>query len=171
MRAKIIERIKKSIAFVVLIIMISVVATIVIKYQVDGETNMPFELKKITIISTAEPEVITENAKISENTEETTEPEIVEEKTTWNFKIHQINDMYFFIDKNENYKKEKKIDSVTIENLQITREPTKGIVKFYMPNSAEGDTFKFDDTFLISDKLTYNGAADRKSTRLNSSSL
>lgn len=136
------EMIKKCIAFVVLIGIVSAVGMIVIKYQVDGENNMPFELSKITIISTAEPEIVSNN----------------DEDTTWNFEINQVNDIYIFIDKNEEYNKYRIIDSVKIENIKITKAPDKGTVKTYMPSSAGGSVFSYDDAFLVNDSLTYGGA-------------
>lgn len=38
--------------FVISIIAITVIS-IIVKYQVEGETNMPFEISKIMVISTA----------------------------------------------------------------------------------------------------------------------
>lgn len=138
------ETIKNCIAIAILIIIISVVIAIVIKYQVDGEKNMPFELSKITIISTAEGM----QGKMVEG----------EENTKWNLALNQSNDIYLFIDKNENYKKTETIESVTIENINITKTPKKGNIKVYMPNSSDGRRFIYDDAFLVTEKLTYKGA-------------
>ena len=138
------ETIKNCIAVIILAIIICVVITIVIKYQVDGETNMPFNLSKITIISTAEGV----QGETSEG----------EENTKWNLSINQSNDIYLFIDKNENYKKNATIQFVTIENIKITKKPQKGIIKAYMPNSGEGRRFVYNDDYLVSEKLTYRGA-------------
>lgn len=138
------ETIKNCIAVIILAIIICVVITIVIKYQVDGETNMPFNLSKITIISTAEGVQ-----------GETTEGEA---NTKWNLNINQSNDIYLFIDKNENYKKTATIQSVTIENIKVTKKPQKGTIKAYMPNSGDGRKFIYNDDYLVSEKLTYRGA-------------
>ena len=54
-----------------------------IKYEVEGETNMPYQLSKIVIIGTVEGVETTEKGK---------------EK--WNFDIYQNNDVYFYIDQN-----------------------------------------------------------------------
>ena len=56
MNNKLKERIKLSLAIAVLAVIIIVVLMIVAQYQVQGETNMPYKLSKITIISTAEGE-------------------------------------------------------------------------------------------------------------------
>lgn len=134
--------IKNSIAFVILILIISSVIIIVFKYQIDGEVNMPFELKKITIISTAEGE----------------SDDIAENNNIWNEQINQSNDIYFFIDKNNNYNKSAILESVKIENINVINKPVKGTIKTYMPSSDEGRTFDYSDRFLIQDSLTYNGA-------------
>ena len=74
-----------SIAISVLMVVIIVVILIIIQYQIEGEKNMPYQLSKITIISTAEGEQNTENP---------------EESSKWNLSVNQNNDVYFFIDKN-----------------------------------------------------------------------
>ena len=146
--------IKQSIAISILIIIISIVIIIVIKYQVDGETNMPFELSKITIISTAEGETV--------------EAQEGEEPYKWNMKVNQSNDVYFFNDKNEKYKKNVTIDSVEIENINITKQPSKGTIKTYMPNSSTGRLYTYDESYVVTDKLTYTGAksSDEKSLQI-----
>ena len=135
------EKIKRSIACIILAIIVSVVLMIVIKYQVDGETNMPFSLKKITIISTAEGTAL-------ENIED----------MRWNEQINQSNDIYLFIDKNEDYKKNAVIDNAVIENVKILKSPNKGTVKTYMPSSNDGRIFEYNDRFLVDNSLTYKGA-------------
>lgn len=138
------ETIKHCIAASILILAVCIVISIIIKYQVKGETDMPFNLSKITIISTAEG---SEKA-LQEG----------EEPTKWNMDINQNNDIYIFIDKNDEYKKETKIESITIENISVDALPKKGTVKAYMPSSKEGRTFVNNEDFLVKDKLTYTGA-------------
>ena len=55
-----------------------------IKYEVEGETNMPFKLSKIVIIGTVEG-IETNN----------------QNKNKWNFDICQNNDIYFYIEQND----------------------------------------------------------------------
>ncbi|MGN1327051.1 MAG: hypothetical protein ACI4VQ_03060 [Clostridia bacterium] len=133
------DKLKMSIALGVLLIIIMVVLIIVIQYQIEGEKNMPYKLSKITIISTAEGE---QNTNSDENLK-------------WNLSVNQSNDIYFFIDKTSS--KDEIIDSVTISNVQITREPSKGKIKVFMPNSTEGRTFVYKDEYIIEDKLEYKG--------------
>lgn len=138
------ETVKFFIAVLILLLIISFVVSIIIKYQVDGETNMPFELSKITIISTAEGEQNSEN----------------KENTKWNLDVNQNNDIYFYITKNENTKKTSVINSVTIENIILNSKPAKGNVRIYMPNSGEGRRFTYDDSFIVNESLTYTGAKE-----------
>ena len=58
--------IKASISIAMLIVILTIVVIVIIKYNVEGEKNMPFKLSKITIISTAEglePEENDQNIK------------------------------------------------------------------------------------------------------------
>ena len=63
------DRIKMSIAISVLLVVIIVVILIIIQYQIEGEKNMPYQLSKITIISTAEGEQNTENPEMKNKCE------------------------------------------------------------------------------------------------------
>ena len=129
-----------SIAISVLLVVIIVVILIIIQYQIEGEKNMPYQLSKITIISTAEGEQNTENP---------------DESSKWNLTVNQNNDVYFFIDKNTD--KDELLDSVTIDNINVTKQPTKGVVKVFMPNSLEGRTFTYDASYLVENGLEYKG--------------
>ena len=135
------DGIKMITAISVLLIVIIAVIMIVIQYQVEGEKNMPYQLSKITIISTAEGEQNTEN---------------VEETAKWNLTVNQNNDVYFFIDKKTS-KDDEFIEAVAIENINIIKKPVKGIVKTYMPSSVEGRTFLYDDSYRVEEKLEYKG--------------
>ena len=83
-----------TIMFIAILILI-IVVLLILKYQVEGEKNMPFELSKIMVISTAEG--------ISKE----------ENQTSWNLNIVQNNDIYIEISKNKNYKETEIIDKST----------------------------------------------------------
>ena len=144
------DGIKMITAISILLIVIIIVIMIVIQYQVEGEKDMPYQLSKIAIISTAEGEQNTENA---------------EEAAKWNLVVNQNNDIYFFIDK-KSAKENEFIESVTIENINITKSPIKGNVKTYMPSSVEGRTFLYDDSYVIDGKLEYKGGKTSNSKTL-----
>ncbi|MDO5557119.1 MAG: hypothetical protein Q4G05_02610 [Clostridia bacterium] len=140
-RKKIIKR-YISIFAVLMILIYSIIE--VVKYNVEGEKNMPFNLSKITIVSTAE-------GKTKENG-------LNEKEKQWCVDVIQNNDIYFSIQKNDRYKKEEKIQSISIENIVVEEEPKKGEIKKYMPNSIEGNLFNYDEAFLVGYGLTYKGA-------------
>lgn len=135
------DKIKMCLAVGSLAIIIIMVFIIVVQYQVEGEKNMPYTLSKITIISTAEGD---QETKDKEN--------------KWNLNVNQNNDIYFFIENNEESKEQALLESVTIQNIEITAKPQKGTVKVYMPNSEEGRTFTYSDDYLVNNTLTYKGA-------------
>ena len=143
------EKIKACSAFAFVTLIILIVGIIIFKYQIEGETNMPFVLSNMYVVSTAEG---TEN----ENSEE-----------KWNINIYQINDIYFNIEKNENYSNQAKIESVQIDNIQIIENPAKGKINAYMPNSSDGRQFTFEEEYMLEkNSLTYKGASKTDTKKL-----
>ena len=86
---------------VIVMILLFIVGIVVLKYNVEGETNMPFHLSKISIISSSE-------GKDKESTD-----------SKWAFDLYQSNDIYIYIDKNEEYDKTEAIKEIRIENMNI----------------------------------------------------
>lgn len=141
------QNIKLMIAIAVLALILILVLMSMIKYEVEGEQNMPFKLSKIIVVSTAEG------------------IEKSESKSKWDFDIYQNNDIYFYIDSNTK-DENLLIKSVIIDNIQIIKKPQKGEVKVYMPNSEAGRFYNFDEQFLVNEKLEYKGASQSSSTEL-----
>lgn len=147
-KEKKIQTMKLCVAVTIFAIIILLVVTTMIRYQVEGDKNMPFNLSKIIVVSTAE------------GTE-------TKGKKKWNFDVYQNNDVYIYIDKNEQYHGEDKtIKSVKIENINIAKTPTKGEVKVYMPNSVDGRLFSYEDDYLVDGTLEYKGAEESNSKTL-----
>lgn len=143
------EKIKACIAIAVIVLAIIITGIITMKYYVEGETNMPFTLSKITVVSTAEG---VQNDGALEK---------------WNLSIFQNNDVYFSIEKNENNKEEEIIESISIENIQITKAPSIGEIKTYMPNSLDGRLFSYAQEYVLPEnKLTFKGATKSNSKTL-----
>ena len=145
------QTIKLIIAVAILALLFIFVIIMILKYEVEGETNMPFKLSKIIIISTVEGN---ENKEKSES--------------KWNFNIVQNNDVYFYIDKNEeyNFKEEELIKNVKIENILINNVPQKGIIETYMPNSTPNKVFSNEEQFLVGESLEYKGAKQSSTSNL-----
>jgi len=148
-----VQALKAWILIGVLAIILIIIVGIMLKYQVEGEKNLPFYLSEMSVISTAEG----------------IEQEETEGEEWWsNLTIHQNNDIYLKIEKDEEYSKGQTIQKVAIENLQVTKAPQKGTVQAYMPNSTEGRKFVYDDQYRFSNSLTYQASlkTDQKDLKI-----
>lgn len=130
--------IKKHIAIFTVAIIAIIVLSIIIKYNVEGETNLPFEISKIMIISTA-------GGKEKEDTE-----------YNWNLDILQINDIYIDIIKNKNYHGKEIIDKIIIDNFNIENYPLKGQISIYRPTN-QNDIFNNQEQYKIEEKIEFIG--------------
>ena len=158
---KIKNAIKAGIAITIFATIIIFIATIIMQYNEEGEKDMPFEISKITIVSTAEgiekDKIVELNSNEENNNEQKSEE--VKENSTWKFDVIQNNDLYFTISKNDSYAKEEVIKSVKINNIKILEGPKVGTIKTYMPNSLEGRRFNYQEEYLVGEELTYKGAS------------
>ena len=109
---------------VIIFIILFVTGILILKYNVEGETNMPFRLTKISIISSSEG-----------IDKETTE-------TKWAFDVYQGNDIYLYIDKNKEYSKTEAIKSVNIENIKVESKNNEKINIYKPDNQEEKAIFK-----------------------------
>ncbi len=113
-----------------------------VKYEVEGEKNMPFELSKIMVVSTAE-------GFANEDSE-----------YKWDFDIFQNNDVYISIVKNEDYKKTEVIDRIIINNFTINEEPQKGEIVVYKPDNESTTSYSCEEEFEVTESLEYIGATE-----------
>lgn len=120
-------------------IILLIAGFIMLKYDVQGEKNLPFNLSKISIISTAKEETI-------KNEEE-----------KWQMNILQNNDIYFYIEKNNDYKKDTVIEKIIFDNFNIIEENKLGEVKVYKPSEDETDIYKYKEEFET-ENIEYQGA-------------
>lgn len=128
------------IALVLLILFITI-GMIMIRYNVEGEKNPPFIVSKINLISTAESDI-----KQDEN-----------EK--WHAGILQKNDLFFTIEKNDEYKKVDTIKQIRLENITITTQNEDLIIAVYRPKSNSFD-YSYTDEYKLEDKLIFDGAQE-----------
>ena len=123
----------------IIIIMLFILGIIVLRYNVEGETNMPFNLSKITIISSSEG--------IDKDSGE----------NKWAYDIAQNNDIYIYIEKNKRYTREEVIKSVNISNINISKEMQKGEITLYKPDqSSKNIIFKNSEENKV-DQIEYIG--------------
>ena len=136
--------------FIVLIIaIVTYIAFSMIKYEVEGETNMPFALSKMIIISTAEG----------------FEKEQTEHK--WDMDIMQNNDVYIEITKNKAYKSKEVIESIYMENFSYEMKPNIGEPKIYKPSKQENKTYDYEESSEITEKIEYIGSEKNDIKNLN----
>ncbi len=132
--------IKKHIAIFAVTIIAIIVISIILKYNVEGEKNLPFEISKIMVISTA-------SGKQKEDSE-----------YRWDLELLQSNDVYIDIIKNKNYHGEEIIDKIIIDNINLETVPLKGNLSIYRPTN---NTNNNQDEYKINESLEFTG--DEKS--------
>lgn len=135
------QKINWSIVILVIIAAFGVTLSKMMEYKNEGEKNMPVNLNKVLIVSTAGAE-----SKDDDN------------KSKWNLSIDQYNDIYLYFEENNGFEKNDYVESISIENINITKQPKIGSLELYMPNSTGDKNFSYEDRYKISNSLTYNGA-------------
>ena len=129
---------KKCIFLFCVIIILLLVVIEILKYQVEGEQNLPYSISKIFVISTVEGTPIDDGVNI------------------WNINVKQANDLYFYIDKNDIT--EETIKQITVENFSVVKAPAKGEVAIYRPTGELENLYTYSEQNYINESLTYTGA-------------
>lgn len=133
---------QKAFHVAIIIIIISVILCVggmlILRYEVEGESNMPFKITKISIIESVEG---LENESAGEK---------------WSFRVNENNDIYIYIEKNLSYGKTEIIDSVEIKNINANRPKNLGELKFYRPVKDEKRMFVNQTENEITD-IIYTG--------------
>lgn len=114
------------------------IGILILRYQVEGETNLPFEITKISIISSVDGKDNKDDAN------------------KWNITVNQNNDIYFYIDKNNNYEKTEIIDSIIINNITIHKNSEKGEIHIYKPTEKGTNIFENTEENLT-EQIIYEG--------------
>ncbi|MFR8104470.1 MAG: hypothetical protein ACLU8F_05270 [Clostridia bacterium] len=136
-RKKLIHRI---IIIAVIILIPVIISILIVKYQVEGEQNMPFELTKITVVSNAEGR------------------EKKEDGYRWAMDLIQNNDVYLTIEKNKDYQDTELIDKITLENFQLETAPKIGKMQLYRPSADKDHLYEYKEEYYVQDnKLEYVG--------------
>jgi hypothetical protein len=77
----------------------------------------------------------------------------------------QKNNLFFTIQKNDNYKKEDGIAKVTFSNFVINKENELGKVSVFRP-SKEDNEYTYIDKYIVADNLEYIGSSKTNSELL-----
>ena len=130
---------KRCLFFGCIIMAIMFVVFQMVRYQEEGEKNLPYNLSKIFIVSTVEGTPIDDGENI------------------WNVALKQVNDLYFYIDKSEDTK--ETIKQITLENFNITTVPQKGELAIYRPTGELENLYTHSEQNYLNESLTYTRAA------------
>ena len=151
-KSKINKLILKSAYVVIIVLIIAVIALLILKYEVEGEKNMPFKLSSIIIVSNAEGYQEEQNLEYK-----------------WDVEVYQINDIYLNIEKNKNYKETEVIKSIVIDNIQVNKIPQVGKIEIYRPSSDSFQTYSYKEEYRIEGKTEFIGdtSSDIKNLRIS----
>lgn len=116
---------------IIIVSIIFIAFMLALRYDEKGEENMPFEISKISIISTVDAQ------------------DVEDENNKWNKILEQDNDIYIYISKNDNYDKTEIIKYIKINNFKVTRAPLKGEISFYKPGINENVIFETKEEYKI----------------------
>ena len=139
-----IPRKKTNQKYVIIFFLILILCTtffVMYKYYVEGEKNLPFNITKLVVVSSAK----TEDIEINEDIYEAN--------------VIQKNDIYLAIEKNKEYSEEEAIKKITINNIQITENGKKGTLKFYR-TSLGTNSFDYAEDYEIKDNVEYSGSKE-----------
>lgn len=118
MEAEAKKRVLRKYIFIAFLLLITaIVILLMIKYNVEGEKNMPFKLSKIVVQSIID-------TKSREGT-----------GNLWDLELTQNNDIYIYIEKNKEVKSESQINSIKIKRIAQTVKPKKGQISVLLPTS------------------------------------
>ena len=115
---------------------------LVLRYDEKGEENMPFDISKLSLISSINAE------------------DVKDKEHLWNKSVGQDNDIYIYIEKNKGYDKTETIEKIVINNFKINQNPTKGQIAIYKPSNNEKELFeniednKADEIIFTGEQLT-----------------
>ena len=123
----------------ILVVMLFIFGMIALRYEVEGETNLPFNISKIIIVSTV-------NGEEKENSE-----------YNWDFNIAQSNDIYMSIEKNSGYNDTEVIENIVLTNFSLISKPQKGQMKILKPDSETGSLFNMSENNIV-EEIQYKGA-------------
>lgn len=128
---------KRIIIILAITSVVSFVSYIILKYNVEGEKNLPFSINKILMVSTVDGQA-------------NDDPE-----NYWNIDIEQVNDVYIYIDKT--IEDEQTIQEIKLENFILTQGPNKGNVKLLRPTGDIDNLYKYSQDDCFNKGITYVG--------------
>ena len=78
----------------------------------------------------------------------------------WAFDINQNNDIYLYIEKNQNYEKQEAIKTITVDHINVQKQNETGNIKFYRPNISEQEKMFTNKEENLIQSIEYEGAME-----------
>lgn len=128
---------KKCAFIIVLAIIVLVVIFIMLRYEVQGEKDMPYKVNKILLVSTVD-------GKASDDP-----------NNIWNINVSEVNDVYVFINKDK--ETDKTIEEIKFENFVINTKPQKGEIKLLRPTGELPNLYSQSTGNYLEDGISYLG--------------
>lgn len=129
---------------VIIITLLFILGITMLDYNENGETNMPFEISKISVISTSEG--------IDKQSE----------GNKWAFDIDQNNDIYIYLEKNSNYNDVEAIKSIVLDNFNVNKEKQIGEIKIYKPDATSEKQIFTNKEENVENSIEYIGTTESK---------
>ena len=130
---------KKCLFIFCIIVILMGVASVMLKYEVEGEKNLPYSLSKIFVVSTVEGNQTDDGQNI------------------FNINVKQVNDLYFYIEKSSSTN--ETIKQITLTNFNVTTAPQKGQLAIYRPTGEIDNLYTYSEQNYLNSSLTYTGAS------------
>ena len=133
--------IKRSLFIAFLLIIITIVISIVIRYDVEGEKTLPYSISEIHIVS-----------HTSANDNETKA-----EGVYWDINLKEDNNIFIRLEKNDSETKET-IKEVKINHFVVSKSSKVGQIKIYRPTGDLGtDLYKYSEQDYLNSEIIYTG--------------
>lgn len=129
--------IKKCAFAIIVAILILIVILVMLRYEVEGEQQLPYKLSKILMISTVDGEFVDDPGHI------------------WNINVTQTNDVYVYIEPDG--ETDETIKEITLQNFRLIKPPQKGEVAIYRPTGELDNLYTYSEQNYLNDKIVYTG--------------
>lgn len=134
MKRKTKKNLKRIILLVIVLIILMVALILSLKYEKEGEKNLPFGISKLLVVNTIEGER-------SDN------PNFI-----WDLNLKQNNDVYIYFEKID---ESQVLESITINDFKVTEMPLKGNIRVYRPTGEFSNLYKDSEVDLIDNEIIY----------------
>lgn len=128
---------KRCIFVASIVILLMIVISIIIKYNVEGEKRLPFSISKILLVSTVNGNVVDDPENI------------------WHIDVTQVNDMYMYI--NKTIDNDLTLKEIKFENFIVNKPAQKGELKLLRPTGELSNLYTHSQQDYLNDSITYVG--------------